>query len=178
MDFPNLPNREWKEIPSLKGYYASNYGEIYSAPKLRKFGKQRRITPPLVLSLRKHRNGYMTVNIGGENKYVHRLVAEAFLENPNEFPEVNHKDEDKANNKVENLEWCDRKYNANYGTGRIRLKEKLIKRYSVINLDAGDIYESPLAACKSTGIHNDSISKVCKGKGKKAGGYRWRYLNG
>ena len=105
-------------------------------------------------------------------------MAEAFIPNPYNFPCINHKDENKENNSVENLEWCDYSYNANYGTRTKRAKEKQFgDRFVVINLDTGDVYQTPKDASRATGIHNDSISRVCKGKSKTAGGYRWRYLN-
>ena len=75
----------------------------------------------------KNRYGYMYVNLRKDGvtkqQYIHRLVAQAFIPNPNNLPEVNHKDEDKTNNNVKNLEWCDRKYNINYGTRTAKFYE-------------------------------------------------------
>lgn len=70
-------------------------------------------------------NGYFVYNLWingkGKQEYVHRLVALTFLSNPNNYPQVNHKDEDKRNNKLDNLEWCDARYNNTYGTARQRM---------------------------------------------------------
>ena len=74
-------------------------------------------------------NGYIAVHLYKDsklfNKSLHRLVAEAFVPNPDNLPEINHKDENKANNLPSNLEWCNRSYNINYGTGRIRAAAKM-----------------------------------------------------
>ena len=159
----------WKPIEGYENYYISNLGNVKNIK-----GK--------LLCLWKDNVGYLQVKLSKEGKWyykrVHRLVAEAFIPNPHNLPCVNHKDENKENNSVENLEWCDYVYNANYGTGIERSKEKRLgERFVVINLDTGEVYQTPKDASRETGIHNDSISKVCKGKSKTAGGYRWRYLN-
>lgn len=97
----------WKEIPGYEGVYeVSNYGRVRSnARKVWNYTKQGRILKP-----HRKENGYMQITLCGRSKYekhayIHRLVAEAFIPNPNNLPQVNHKDFDKANNCVENLEW-------------------------------------------------------------------------
>lgn len=84
-------------------YIVTNDGEIYTLLNdKRKIKKQK---------LRKHSNGYLKATIFGKDMYVHRLVAMCFLDNPNNYPEISHEDNDKTNNKVENLKWCNRSYN-------------------------------------------------------------------
>ena len=114
-----------KDIPGLEGFYqASNDGHIYSV-RSQKFLKEARV------------NNYCLVTICCPNlvkdEYVHRLVALAFCYNPNpeHFKEINHKDECKWNNKSENLEWCDRKYNMNYGTRTQRAVESRKNSYKI-----------------------------------------------
>lgn len=108
----------WKDIKGYEGIY-----QVSSRGKVRSFhfGKNIKI---LRFSIR---GGYANVILYKNKKRktfsVHRLVAEAFIDNPNDLPEVNHKDEDKLNNQVENLEWCTPKYNSNYGTRNKRIKE-------------------------------------------------------
>lgn len=111
--------------------------------------------------------------------YIHRLVAQAFIPNLHNLLEINHIDENKNNNCVENLEWCDRKYNANYGTGKFRTREKNRKKVEQYTLDDILIYtfNSCLEAEYATGIDNGSIGKCCSGKVKTAGGYKWRWTN-
>lgn len=99
-------NEIWKDIPFLKGYYqASNIGRIKS---LKREKVVNQYSSETVLKQRKGRDGYMIANISVDNKSktykVHRLVAAAFLENPQNLPQVNHKDENKMNNVVSNLE--------------------------------------------------------------------------
>ena len=169
----------WKEIPGTDGkYLISTAGEVMAISRRVKFGHVYRWTKTKLLTPRDNGKGYLELEFLGKHHYIHRLVAEAFIPNPYNFPCINHKDENKENNSVENLEWCDYSYNTNYGTRTKRAKEKQFgDRFVVINLDTGDVYQTPKDASRATGIHNDSISRVCKGKSKTAGGYRWRYLN-
>ena len=169
----------WKEIPGTDGkYLISTAGEVMAISRRVKFGHVYRWTKTKLLTPRDNGKGYLELEFLGKHHYIHRLVAEAFIPNPYNFSCINHKDENKENNSVENLEWCDYSYNTNYGTRTKRAKEKRFgDRFVVINLDTGDVYQTPKDASRATGIHNDSISRVCKGKSKTAGGYRWRYLN-
>lgn len=174
-----MAEKMWKEIPGTDGkYLISTDGEVMAISRRVKFGNVFRWAKTNIRTARKKENGYLELEILGKHHYIHRLVAEAFIPNPDNLPCINHKDENKENNSVENLEWCDYSYNANYGTRTKRAKEKQFgDRFVVINLDTGEVYKTPKDASRATGIHNDSISRVCKGKSKTAGGYRWRYLN-
>ena len=113
---------EWKDIKGYEGrYQVSNLGRVKSL-------NYNRTNREKILSLNKHnKNGYYSVQLSKSNVckrfLVHRLVAESFIDNPNNYKEVNHKDENKSNNCVSNLEWCDRKYNVNYGTTKERMIE-------------------------------------------------------
>ena len=94
---------KWEQCVSLDGFWISNTGLLISkSGNLRKF--------------RDNGKGYMNVNVSNKTYYQHRLVAEAFIPNPDNQPEVNHIDEDKSNNSVDNLEWCTVLYNRTYGT--------------------------------------------------------------
>ena len=113
---------EWKDIDGYNGdYQVSTTGRIKSYKNANK---------PRILSLFYRRSGYLRVTLCKNGKLkthdIHRLVAKAFLPNPLNLPEVNHKDEDSSNNRVENLEWCTSKYNANYG-GRTEKIRKALK---------------------------------------------------
>ena len=121
-DIPELICEERiSSIPQYRDYMITSLGRVWSR-KSNKFLKQR-----------KDKNGYMLVNLYSDGTCythkVHRIVAESFLENPKKFREINHKDEDKTNNNVKNLEWCNHKYNANYGTKNKRSSQKLKEFY-------------------------------------------------
>ena len=130
--------------------------------------------------------GYKTVLLSKNSKrkwhFVHRLVAEAFIENPDNLPFIKHKDEDKLNNNIENLEWCTHKYNDNYGTRNERLsKTKINNTYntkSVQCIETGKIYPSTREAERQTGIRNTNISACCRKEYgyKTAGGFHWKYV--
>ena len=119
-------------------------------------------------------------------KYVHRLIAEAFIPNPENLEFINHKDEDGTNNDIENLEWCTREYNVNYGTALSRMAKKIRgreseKRIPVYATDedgnfAGE-WPSITSAANDVGCATSDISKACKGKRKTAKGYIWSYCN-
>lgn len=120
---------------------------------------------------------------GYKNHSIHRLVAEAFIPNPENLPEVNHKDENKVNNAVSNLEWCDKKYNINYGNSaksrQIKNRQRsLSMSKKVLCVETGVIYPSIIEAYRQTGIGQKEIIGVCKHKPhrKTAGGYHWKYV--
>ena len=165
-------NEIWKDIAKYEGIYqVSSLGRIKSLL----YGKEK------ILKTRKSKQGYELINLKGKTHRVHTLVANAFLQNPNNFKEINHKDENKCNNKAENLEWCSRKYNCNYG----KLPSKVAKRFSkaVMLIDEKSElqpimpFESAMMAERLMGIDHSSIIKCCKGKIKTAGGFTWRYID-
>ena len=120
---------KWRPVEGYEGLYeVSNTGRVRSVDRYVKtcYGSYR-LHKGKVLSPGIRPDGYLVVSLQYRMFRVHRLVAEAFLPNPDNLPQVNHKDEDKSNNRVDNLEWCTAKYNNNYGTARIRAKETAIK---------------------------------------------------
>lgn len=111
---------EWRAVPGYEGLYeVSNKGNV------------RNVRRNTLLRLTKTKYGYIQVYLYKNGirtgLRVHRLVAKAFLLNPENLTEVNHKDEDKTNNSVDNLEWCNRSYNINYGTRKDKVKDTAIK---------------------------------------------------
>ena len=165
----------WKDILGYEGkYQVSNWGRVKSL-NYRNTGKEG------ILKGVANGNGYLEVILFKEGKGKHyrinRLVAQAFLPNPDNLPEVNHKDEDKQNNCVENLEYCSKLYNINYGTGSKRSAEKRSKPLFGINKVSGLILEFPsiAEASRQTGINKGNICNCLKGKANSAGGYVWYY---
>lgn len=165
---------EWRDVNGYAGVYqVSNLGRVRSF----KSGKWKllksRLTPRGYYIVTLYKDGKST------SKWVHRLVAQAFIENPENLPQVNHKDENKLNNEASNLEWCDSKYNNNYGTKKERLRKALKgkagRRSKPVHcIDTGKIYESASEAERQTGIQH--ISEVCSGKRQSAGGFWWEYI--
>ena len=163
----------WKYIKEFDGkYQISNCSRVKNS----KTGR--------VLSLAKNISGYMVVHIGGKSRLLHRLVAQAFIPNPESKPEVNHIDEDKENNRVDNLEWVTRYENVNYGTrtsraisskGFIHSVEK--RMISIVGKDVnGDehFFKSLNEASRVTGVDHSNISKCLNGKRNRTGKYTWR----
>lgn len=166
----------WRDIKNHEGkYQVSNMGRVRSL-NYKMTGRIEILRPAI------HTEGYLECSLCHNGKikkyYVHRLVAEAFLPNPDNLPQVNHKDECKTNNKVDNLEWCTHEYNSTYGTMQARAaksKSKSVKQLT----KTGELiatYPSLKQACRETGIHRSNICGCCKNKYKTAGGYRWEYL--
>ena len=117
----------WKDIKGFEDkYQVSNLGRIKSLERKNSRGNQIR---EKILKLIYDKDGYLLVNLYKNSKKktykVHRLVALAHIPNPNNYPQVNHKDENPSNNHISNLEWCTNKYNCNYGTKKERLSKKL-----------------------------------------------------
>ena len=111
----------------------------------------------------RHNNGYYAVSLSKNNKHkiflIHKLVAQAFIKNPNNYKCINHKDENKSNNYRDNLEWCNHKHNNNYGNHNKRIAEALGKK--VLCIETGIVYESMTEVERQMGIAHNSISKVC-----------------
>lgn len=175
-----MMNEIWKEIKGFDGrYLVSNKGNVKNLWRANQY--KTHIGEPFLLKQSEHRQGYMRVALfkDGVKKqyYVHRLVAEAFIPNPNNLPQVNHKDEDKSNNKVENLEWCDGKYNSNYGTRVERWKPQVTKPVIQRTLDGKFVqrFESAEDAERKCGYDSAYVNLVCHGKRPAAYGYRFHF---
>ena len=156
-----------KKIIGYEDYSIDEYGNVYSY-------KSRRY-----VSQQKQKDGYYYVGLCKDGKRksfaVHRLVAMHFIENPNCFPQVNHKDENKGNNDAANLEWCDEKYNTNYGTARQRHAEKVSR--PVVCIETGKVFLSQLEAGKTISVSHRHICDCIKDKRRTCGGYHWRYAS-
>ncbi len=160
----------WKAVVGYEGLY-----EVSDNGKVKSLRKNHLMTPTIT-------RGYAYLKLrdrqGNDKSFpVHRLVAIAFIPNPNDYKCVNHIDENKLNNNVDNLEWCTLSYNFNYGTARARQGLSLGKPVEQLAPDGFVIarYCSAEYAGKINRIDPSSIHKCCKKKRDSAGGYNWRY---
>lgn len=166
----------WKDIPHYEGrYLVSNQGRVFSLLTKR------------YMKLKISTYGYFEVQLQGEFKKrkwekVHRLVAMAFIPNPDNLPQVNHKNEVRVDNRVENLEWCDSRYNSNYGNRNTNISKSLTNNpkisYPIEQIKDGKViatYPSLNEASRITNISVGNICSVCKGNRKSAGGFEWKY---
>lgn len=169
----------WKDIEGYDGFYKiSNLGRCKSHHALGsgKYTSEGRILKPF-----KCTNGYLEYQFrkNGKRKchLAHRLVAQAFILNPNNKPEVNHKDEDITNNTVTNLEWVTSKENVNYGTRNIRVGNKLSKKVVQLTTDGKlvKIHSGLQKAGEEMNVDCTGIIRVCKGKQKTSKGFKWMY---
>ena len=187
---------EWKDIAGYEGLYQiSSHGNVRSVP--------RKGTRGGAVLASYGSSGYLQTHLCrdgiAKTFQVHRIVATHFLENPYELPEVNHKDENKTNNHADNLEWCDRIYNQNFGTAIERMvanhnyaesakKSAAHHDYKevgrkqgrrVLQIDAGGNivkrWDSIRSAAAHFGNSPGNIVAACKGRYKESCGYRWEY---
>ena len=153
----------WKDCKGYEGkYQISNEGRVWSV-KRQKY-----------LTINEDKRGRLTVYLYAANgkvkhEQVHRLVALAFIPNPNNLPQVNHKDENPKNNCVDNLEWCDAKYNCNYGTRNARIG------IAVLCVETGEKFNTVREAARTLNIEHSGISACLNGRQKTAAGYHWEY---
>lgn len=170
----------WKPVPGYEGYFeVSTYGRVKSLERYvdgrwKPYLKKEKILVP-----HDSGKGYLQVKFSADNKrsmpLIHRLVAKAFIPNPENLPQINHKDGNPRNNHVDNLEWCTASGNAlhrchvlNHVSGR--------PQRPVICLDTGKIYKSSHEAAREMEIRQGSIFSVCQGKWQRAGGYRFAFV--
>ena len=179
---------KWVNIENHPSYFISNFGRVFSK-------KSNKVMKNRVVS----KNVYQQITLDNSQLLVHRLVAQAFIPNPNNLPCVNHKDENPFNNDFRNLEWCTYKYNSNYGTNSSRHSKKMLDRYnndqdwksdcikrlaeiqkkkrkSVVQLDKFNnylkTYESSYATEKD-GHLSVHVCDCANGKRKTHHGYKW-----
>lgn len=194
----NSNNEIWKDIIGFEQYYqVSNLGRVRSkdriviTPKTSYFKKGRILIPSL-----DSKGNYLFVGLHVNNKvkliYIHRLVAQNFIPNPHNYKQVNHINENKKDNRADNLEWCTAEYNMNYGTAMQRAKETYASRYDrsaiaknnaikkkVIQytLDGKYIkeWDSLTDIQNELGFCRRNISKCCEGKYKQANNFIWKF---
>ena len=177
----------WKDIEGYEGLYqVSSLGRVKS---LSRRDRLNRVIQEKILKPQLHRTGYLQVILCKEGKrrsyLVHRLVAETFIDNPEDKSQVNHKDEDKTNNKVENLEWMTARENTNYGTRNERSgksqtnDKKRSKPIYGINIKTNERIEFPSTAeARRNGFDQGNIVHCLKGRCKSHKGYKWFYEEG
>lgn len=162
----------WQPIVGYEGIYEIN-----------RRGEVRRVKSGYISRGYIGRDGYrrISLTVNGKTKpyLAHRLLAIAFIPNPLNLPCINHKDENKANNSLDNLEWCTYRYNLNYGTHNIRANETRKKPILQFSKDGAFIREwkSVTDLRNETGMDITHVSSCCRGKRKSANGYRWQYKN-
>lgn len=168
---------EWKDIEGFEGLYQiSNEGRVKSLGN-NKSRKEK------ILKCRKTKGGYLLAQLCNDGKrtfkLVHRLVAQTFIPNPNNLLEVNHKDECKTNNHVENLEWCDRSYNINYGTRNQRSAEARSRRVDQIDPQTGEVIRqwASTMECGKNGYHQSTVAACARGERKTHKGFIWKFCS-
>lgn len=173
-----MDNEIWKDIEELNGdYQISNLGRLKRTKKYRNQFTEWKSNK--ILKWQKDKDGYLVTSIKNPltGKYTsykaHRLVAKAFIPNPNNYPQVNHKDENKENNNVNNLEWCTSLYNNHYGT-KLEKQNKSVKQYDKFG-NLLRVWDSVTVAGETLGIDKSHIVKCCRGKTKTAYGFIWKY---
>lgn len=170
----------WKGIEGYEGLYEiSNYGNVRSL-NYKHTGVISLLKPGLT------KQGYLRTDLYKNNKskhcLIHRLVAKAFIPNPNNFPQINHKDENPLNNHVDNLEWCTAKYNCNYGSHNEKVSKTLQEVKDSIPIKQYDLQGNFIKEWKGAreierilGYNQANIRRCCEYHGRYIKGFQWRY---
>lgn len=181
----NIMQEDWKDINGFEGYYQiSNFGRVKSVERVvkRKNGTIMKVSEKIrKLFYTTDNYSYVVLSKNGKHKtfLVHRLVAENFLSNPNNLPCVNHKDENKQNDCVDNLEWCSYEYNNTYKNIHLRRNQDNVCRMVIqYDLDMHEIkrWNSTAEAAKYYNIQAANICACCTYRRNHCAGFKWRYF--
>ena len=178
----------WKDIKGYEGYYqVSNFGRIRSVERkiYNPYNRKNSRYKSIIRKPTVDKHGYLEINLckncKSKKHLVHRIVAEAFIPNPTRYPCINHKDENKQNNSVNNLEWCTPKYNANYGCRNKKLSiartNNMYNQKPVMCIETKEVFINSRDAERKTGYKSRSIRDVCNGKVKTLHGLHWVFIN-
>lgn len=191
LSLTDLPNEEWRQS-RFENYFISNYGRVKSLrhvhiPLIETRYYHKRTYPERIVKLSTTKHGYVYFRFSKDGKLhnglIHQLVAEAFLPNPSNLPFINHRNEDKSDNRVENLEYCSAKYNSNYGTCQQRraVSVKQMRRNRNISIDQYTIdgmfvrHYSKKGEIDDAGFNLKTVLRSCNHKCETSQGFVWRY---
>ena len=176
---------EWRDIVGYEGeYQVSNLGRVKSLSRFIFNGKGTFLSQEKILNGFKTKKGYIRVELHKKSFAIHRLVAQAFIPNELNKPQVNHIDGDKSNNCVSNLEWCTNGENQihayanglNYHSDEPGRTKRQVCKIDLTTGEILDVYESISLAENSLNLKKCNITEVCKGNRKSCGGYGWKYV--
>lgn len=186
-----LPGEEWRDVVGFEGrYIVSSFGRIASLSASYTQGENVCRRKPQLIKGRTGTSPYPSVVLsngerGRRQILVHRIVASAFIPNPDNLPYINHKDENPRNNSIDNLEWCTQSYNCNYGGHNERMaktiSETAYQKTKVVQLSLDGEYittfDSIKEAADNLGIQRASISICCRKPNRTGRGFKWMYLS-
>ena len=159
----------------FNGYEVSTMGRVRSL----NYGGRGEVQE---LKLREHTSGYLQVTLCKDSKkktcYIHRLVGCTWIPNDDNKPTINHLNEDKHDNRVENLQWADMNEQVHHGTFQQRMKKTIteIKGKRVLCVETGQVFDSVKQASEWLGVSKNAIRKACLGKSKTCRGYTWKFV--